>query len=53
MVHHVVDGDALEVVDLAAAEYCGDDLVLLGGGENEDYIGGWFLKGLEESVECL
>ncbi len=53
MVNGVVDCDALEVVDLAAAQDGGDDLMLLGRGENEYHIRRRFLKRLEESVECL
>ncbi len=51
MVGDVADGNAGEVVNLAAGEYRRDDLVFLGCREDEDDIGGGFLKGFEERVE--
>ena len=54
-VSQVVDGTldrhAGEVVDLAAAQDGGQNLVLLCGGKDEDYVGGWFLERLEEGIE--
>ena len=47
----VVDGDALEVKDLAAREYGRDDFVLLSRGENELGIRGRLLESLQEGVE--
>ena len=52
LLHHVVDGDAREVVDLATRQYGGDNFLLLGGGKNEDGVGGRLLKCLEECIEC-
>ena len=46
-------GHSLEVVDLAAREDGGQDLVLLGRGEDEDDMGGRFLQRLEEGIEGL
>ena len=50
---HVGDADAVEVVGLAAGEDGGQDLVLLGGGQDEDGVCRGFLEGLEEGVEGL
>ena len=47
------DGDAVEVVGLAAGKYRGQDLVLLRGAEDEHCVGGRFLEGFEEGVEGL
>ena len=49
--HHVVDADAVEVVGLAAREDGGQDLVLFGGGQDEDGVCRRFLERLEERVE--
>ena len=48
---YVSQCDAREVVDLAAAQYGGQNLVLLGCGEDKNGVRGRFLKGFEESVE--
>ena len=47
----VFDADAVEIVDLAAREDRGDDLVLFGGRQDEDGVCGRLLEGLEEGVE--
>ena len=44
VVDGVADGHPLEVVDLASREDGGQDLVLLGGGEDEDDVSGRLLK---------
>lgn len=51
MVGNVPHCYAVEVVDLAAGEYCRYYLVLFGCGKDEYDIRRRFLKGLEESVE--
>ena len=47
------DGDAVEVVGLAAGKYRGQNLVLLRGAEDEHCVGRRFLEGFEEGVEGL
>ena len=47
----VPDRDTLEVIDLAAREDRGQDLVLLRRGEDEDGVAGGLLERLEEGVE--
>ena len=47
----VLDADAVEVVDLAAREDRREDLVFLGGGEDEDRMGGGLFEGFQEGVE--
>ena len=49
--HGVLHRHALEVVNLAAAQDGGQDLVLLGGGEDEDDVCRRLLQRLEEGVE--
>ena len=49
--HHVGDGDAVEVVGLASAQDGGKDLVLLGGGQDEDGVCRGFFQCFEEGVE--
>ena len=51
IVNCVIDSYALEVIDLTATEYGGENLVLLGGGEDEDWIGGRLFERLEQSIE--
>ena len=51
VVDGVADSHPLEVVDLTTAEDGGQDLMLLGSGEDEDDVCGWFLERLQESVE--
>ena len=34
--HYVINVDTVKVENLTAREYCGDDLVLFGGCEDED-----------------
>ena len=51
--HNVGHCDACEIVDLASRQNGGNDLLLLGSGENEDGILGRFLECLEKGVECL
>ncbi len=46
-----LDADAVEVVDLAAREDGGDDLVFFGRGQDEQGMGGRLLECLEEGVE--
>lgn len=53
MLGDVIDGDALEVVNLAAREDGRDDFVFLGGGEDEFGIRWRLFKGLEERVESV
>ena len=50
---NVIDGDALEVVDLASRKDGRDDLVLLGGGEDEFGVRWRLFEGLEEGVESV
>ena len=51
---HVFDADAVEVIGLAAGEDGGQDLVLLGGGQDEDGMCRGLFERLEEGVEgCL
>ncbi len=47
----VADADAVEVEALAAGEDGGEDAMGLGGGEDEDDVGGRLLERLEEGVE--
>ena len=47
----IFDADAVEIVDLAPREDRGDDLVLLGGRQDEDGVRGRLFEGLEEGVE--
>ena len=49
----VGDGDAVEVVGLAAAQDRREDLVLLGRRQDEDGVCRRLLEGLEEGVERL
>ena len=51
LLHHVVDSDAIEVVNLATAQNRGYNLVLLSGCEYEYHIFRWLFKRLEEGVE--
>ena len=51
MVDGVADGHALEIVDLATAEDGGKNLVLLGGGENEDHMCWRLLECFQECIE--
>ena len=51
MAHDVGHAHAVEVVDLAARDDGGQNLVLLGGGQDEDHIRGRLLERLEEGVE--
>ena len=51
MVNHVAHGDALEIINLAPGEDGGDNLVFLGGGEDENHIARGLLEGFQESVE--
>ena len=51
MLHHALNGHALEVVHLTAAQDGGQDLVLLGGGQDEDDVRGRFLQRLQERIE--
>ena len=51
MVDHVGDGDPGEIVDLAAREDRGDNLMLFGSGEHEDHVGWRLFERLEECVE--
>lgn len=53
MLGDVIDGDALEVVNLAAREDGRDDFVFLGGSEDEFGIRWRLFKGLEERVESV
>ena len=48
---HVGNADAVEIVRLAAGQDRGQDLVLLGGGEDEDRVCRRLLQRLEEGVE--
>ena len=43
----------MEVVDLAAGEYRGDDLLLFGGGEHEHHVARRLLQRLQKRVEGL
>lgn len=47
----VGDLDAVEVEDLAAGEDGRQDLMLFGGGEDENGISGGFFQGFEEGIE--
>ncbi len=47
----VTDPDPAEIEHLATAQDGRQDLVLLGGGQDEDGIGGRLLQGLQEGVE--
>ena len=47
----VADPDPPEIEHLAAAQDGGQDLVLLGGGKDEDGVGGRLLQGLQEGIE--
>ena len=49
--HHIRDGDAVEVIRLAAAQDGGENLVLLRGGQNEDGVCRGLFQRFEESVE--
>ena len=51
ILHAVLNLDAVEVVDLTTREDGGDNLMLLGGSQDEDSVAWWLLKGLEEGVE--
>ena len=51
VIHGVADGHPFKVVDLAAAENRRQDLMLLGGGEDEDDVCGWFFQCLQKGVE--
>ena len=51
LLHDVGHRDARKVIDLASRQDGGDNLLLLGGGEDEDGILGWFLQSLEEGIE--
>ena len=53
VLHHVGYADTVEVVGLAAGEDGGEDLVLLGGREDENRVCGRLFEGLEEGVEGL
>ncbi len=50
-VHDRLDGDAFEIIALAAGNDGGDHLVRLGGGEDEEHIFRRFFQGLEQGVE--
>ena len=50
--HHIGHLHAGEVVDLTPREDGGENLVLLGGGEDEDGVGGRFFEGFEKGVEA-
>ena len=47
----VADPDPPEIEHLATAEDRGQDLVLLGGGQDEDRVGGRFLQRFQERIE--
>ena len=51
MVDRVTDGHPFEVVNLTTAEDGGQDLMLLGGGEDEDDMCGRLLERLQKGVE--
>ena len=51
LLHDVGHSDARKVIDLATRQDGGDNLLLLGGGENEDGILGRLLKGLEKRIK--
>ena len=49
--HHVRNADPVEVVGLAAAQDGGQDLVLLGGGQDKDGVCRRLLQRLQERIE--
>ena len=51
ILHAILNLNAVEVVDLTTRQDGGYDLMLLGGGEDEDGVTGRLLKGLKEGVE--
>ena len=53
VVHDFGHVHAVEVIDLATRDDGGQNLVLLGGGENENHIRWRLLQGLEKRVESL
>jgi hypothetical protein len=48
-----LQGNALEIIPLAAGKNRQRNLMGLGGGKNENYMGRRFLQGLQESIEGL
>ena len=53
MLDDVGDGHALEVVNLTTREDGGQNLVLLGCGEDEHHVSGRLLQSLQEGIEGL
>ncbi len=53
ILHHVRDAYPVEVIGLAAGKDGGKNLVLFGGGKDENGMGGRFFQGLEKGVEGL
>ena len=51
MIHRVADGHTFEVIDLTTAQDGRQDLMLLSGGQDEDYVCRGLLQGLQEGVE--
>ena len=53
MVGNILDFDAFEVENLATRQYCGNNLVFLGGGKYEFGVRRRLLQSFEECVESL
>ena len=51
LAHNVLSGDSRKVVDLATAQDGGNNLMLLGGGEDEDGVSRGLLESLQEGIE--
>ncbi len=51
VLHHVRHGDAVEVEDLASRQDGWENLVLFGGGQDEDRMRRWFFERLQKRIE--
>ena len=51
LLHNIGHGDAGEIINLAAGQDGGDDLLLLGSGKDEDSVCGRLFQRLEESIK--